>query len=146
MNTKIQTVCPECASINRIAQDRLVDRPVCGVCKAPLLTGQPLALEVNGARFSRFLYKDELPLLVDFWAEWCGPCKMMAPAFSQVAGELKHRVRAIKINTEQNQSLAQQFQIRSIPTLMLFKQGREAGRQSGALNANSIKQWIESVI
>ncbi|MDH5191083.1 MAG: thioredoxin TrxC, partial [Gammaproteobacteria bacterium] len=122
-------VCPQCGQINRIPEDRLVDGPKCGGCKQELFMGKPV--ELNSQNFSRFVAKSDLPVVVDFWAPWCGPCKMMAPVFEQVAGEVSPRVVLAKVNTEAEQALAGQFGIRSIPTLAVFKGGKESARIAG---------------
>ncbi|MDO9190445.1 MAG: thioredoxin TrxC [Sulfurimicrobium sp.] len=133
-------VCPDCGAINRVPEERLGQNPKCGKCGVPLLDGKPL--ELSAANFGRFVAKSEMPLVVDFWAPWCGPCKMMAPVFSQVAAEVKTRFRFIKINTEVEQALAQQFTIRSIPTLAIFRNGEEVDRVAGAMDAGSLKKWL----
>jgi thioredoxin 2 len=133
-------VCPHCHSVNRVPPERFGDRPKCGACKAPLFTGRPLDL---GAReFRTHVERSDLPVVVDFWAPWCGPCKMMAPAFAQVAADLGTRARLAKVNTEEQPMLASQFGIRSIPTLVLFREGREVDRMSGALDARGLHAWI----
>ncbi len=140
MSTALHLVCPHCAAVNRLPAEKLDQSPNCGQCKAPLFTGEPL--EVNAARFERHLTRDELPLVVDFWAPWCGPCRMMAPSFHQAATALEPQVRLLKVNTEIEQALASRFQIRSIPTLAIFHNGREITRQSGAMDFNSLQRWI----
>src|SRR5688572_27665966 len=129
--TPVQVVCPHDGALNRVPAARLSEAPRCGKCHAPLFTGAPL--ELGLADFDRHLTHGQLPLLVDFWAPWCGPCRMMAPAFQKAAGLLEPRLRLAKVNTEDQPALAARYNIRSIPTLMLFAGGREAARQSGAL-------------
>ena len=135
-------VCPRCMAVNRVPTERLGDNPKCGKCGTPILDGVPV--ELTGNRFAAFAANNELPLVVDFWAPWCGPCKMMGPVFAQVAAQMKTRFRFAKVNTEVEQSLAQQYGIRSIPTLVLFRNGEEVDRVSGALDAGSLKNWLSS--
>ena len=137
-------VCPACAAVNRIPGERLGDKPRCGKCSKPLFTGHPL--ELDSASFERHLQRSELPLVVDFWADWCGPCKMMAPAFAQAAGELEPRVRLAKVDTEAQQAIAARYTIRSIPTLILFRDGREVARQAGAMSKNDIVHWVRGAL
>lgn len=141
MSESLHLVCPHCDAVNRVPQSRLADTPNCGQCKRPLFTGEPL--ELDARRLGRHLERTELPIVIDFWAPWCGPCRMMAPAFQQAANTLEPRVRLIKVNTEIEQALAARFAIRSIPTLAIFKAGREIARQSGALDLVSLKHWID---
>ncbi|MBW2224724.1 MAG: thioredoxin TrxC [Deltaproteobacteria bacterium] len=137
-------VCPNCQSPNRIPAARLGDNPRCGKCKKALFTGHPIAL--TDQTFDRHLSRSELPLVVDFWAEWCAPCKMMAPFFEQAAEELEPQVRLAKVDTEANRQLGQRYQISSIPTTVVFKGGREVARQPGAMNLQQLLQWIRSNI
>jgi len=137
-------VCPHCQSANRIPTARLGDNPRCGKCKQPLFTGRPIVL--TDQTFDRHLSRSEVPLVVDFWAPWCGPCKMMAPFFEQAASELEPHVRLVKVNTDENPMLAQRYQINSIPTTAVFKGGREAARQPGAMNLPQLLQWIRSKV
>lgn len=135
-------VCPNCSATNRVPDTRLVERPRCGKCHESLFTGRPS--ELSDANFARTIRRNEIPVVVDFWAEWCGPCKIMAPAFEAAAAELEPRVRFAKLDTEAAQTTAAHFDIRSIPTLMLFRNGQEVARQPGAMGTQDIVRWIES--
>ncbi|MEE9492182.1 MAG: thioredoxin TrxC [Gammaproteobacteria bacterium] len=141
MSQSLHIVCPHCEAVNRVAEERLAQQPKCGKCHKLLFTAHPL--ELTAASFQKHLGRNDLPLVVDFWAPWCGPCKMMAPAFEQAAGQLEPRVRLAKVNTENEQSIAAQYAIRSIPTLMIFKNGQVVSTQPGAMGAADIVRWVQ---
>ncbi len=144
MPDAMHIVCPSCGGVNRVPAERLGQNPRCGKCKQPLF--QAKAWPVGGQMFEKQLTRSDIPLLVDFWAPWCGPCRMMAPAFEQAAASLEPQVRLLKVNTEEEQAVAAQFGIRSIPTMMLFAGGREVDRLSGALDARGIVDWTRQVL
>ena len=139
MSDALHIVCPHCLVVNRLPAARLGEGAVCGRCKRALFLGEPIP--VDAASFDEFLTRDQLPLLVDFWAPWCGPCRMMAPAFAQAARQLEPHFRLLKVDTEAEPALGQRLGIRSIPTLILWQGGREIARQAGAMDAGSIVRW-----
>jgi len=140
--TPLHVVCPHCGTTNRLAADALGSAPDCGRCHRALFTGVPVALDEAG--FRKTIGKSDLPVLVDFWAPWCGPCRMMAPQFEAAARELEPHVRLVKLNTEEAPSLSAAMNIRSIPTLALFSGGREIARQPGAMGAADIVRWARA--
>jgi thioredoxin 2 len=139
--TTINISCPNCSATNRLPKDRLADGPTCGKCKKQLFTGKAVAL--SAANVAATLNHNEIPVLVDCWAPWCGPCKSFAPIFEQAAKALEPRLRLAKLNTEEQQQIAGRWNIRSIPTLILFKQGKEVARQAGAMSMPQLKQWLQ---
>ncbi len=144
MSENLHIVCPHCDGINRVPQTKLTAGGTCGACHKPLFTGEPLSL--NQTRFQRHVDKSDIPLLVDVWAPWCGPCKMMSPIFSQAAKQLEPEMRLLKINSEQEQALSAQLAIRSIPTLLVFKQGKEIARLSGAMDLPNLLAWAREQV
>ena len=142
MNENLLIVCINCNTTNRVPRARLDEGANCGNCRQPLLPGQPI--ELTRENFDRQVAASELPLVVDFWAPWCGPCLSMAPAYEQAAARLAPRVRLAKLDTDAHPEIAGRFGIRSIPTLVAFKDGREVARQAGALGLNQLVQWINA--
>lgn len=132
--------CPHCNVINRIPEERLQDKPNCGKCKQAIFSGKPV--DLTAANYNQHIIKNELPVLVDCWASWCGPCQQFAPIFDQAAQNFEPQLRLVKLDTEAEQNIAAQLQIRSIPTLILFKNGKEAARMSGAMPLGQLQQWL----
>lgn len=139
----MQIVCPGCHVSNRISFERIQDKPKCGKCKKPLFLEKPVTLD--GVSFNKHIQNSDLPIVVDFWAAWCGPCKTMAPVFEKAAQEMEPKFQFAKLDTEKNQSIATHYRIQSIPTLAVFRKGKEIARQSGAMPATQLKNWLNSL-
>ncbi|MGH6925426.1 MAG: thioredoxin TrxC [Propylenella sp.] len=142
---QLSIVCPDCGAVNRVPSERVArgESPICGKCGKRLFTGHPVALD-DSQRFERHVQRSDAPVLVDFWAPWCGPCRMMAPEFEKAAERLEPRVRLAKVNTEATPALGARYGVQAIPTMILFHRGQEVARQSGAMPASSIVRFAEA--
>jgi len=142
MSDSLHILCPHCDAVNRVPREKLAAGGRCGACHRALFDGHPVALDT--ARFARHAEKSDLPLLIDFWAAWCGPCRAMAPEFERAAQRLEPRVRLVKVNVDEEPAIAARFGIRSIPTMALVAKGREIARTSGAMPAPDLERWVEA--
>src|SRR5687768_10390879 len=143
MSAPVHVVCPHCATANRVLPERLTEAR-CGRCKQALFSGHPIALDDSS--FDAHVGKSDIPVVVDFWAPWCGPCRMMAPHFERAAAEIEPNARLAKLNTEESQQLAARFGIRGIPTLVILRNGEEIARQSGAMDYPTLVRWIRQTV
>lgn len=144
MSTPLNVPCPHCAALNRVPEDRLGQHPVCGRCKQPLFDGKPVTLTTSN--FDAVAGRGDLPVVIDFWAPWCGPCVSFAPVFAEAAASLEPQLRLAKVDTEAQPALAQRFGIRSIPTLLVMRNGQEIARQAGALNGMQLRQFLANTL
>lgn len=142
MSEQVLVVCGNCFSINRLPKNKLTADGNCGACHESLFNGHPAQL--GSANFNRFIQKNQIPVVVDYWAPWCGPCKMMAPVFESVSAEMEPFIRFAKVNTEAEPQLASAAGIRSIPTLAIYQGGNEVARIAGAMDETNLKNWINN--
>jgi thioredoxin 2 len=140
--TVTHIVCPSCSALNRVPRSRPAAKAKCGSCHQPLFSGKPLGTDAGS--FERHIARNDIPVVVDFWAPWCGPCKAMAPAYERTASELEPRFRFLKLNTEEEPAVASRYGIRSIPTMILFAKGRPVAQTAGAMDARAIRSWLEA--
>ena len=133
-------VCPHCNSVNRVPKEKDARGAKCGRCHQPIFNGRPVAASAES--FATHIRQNDIPVVVDFWAQWCGPCKVMAPVYERLAAELEPDVQFLKVDTEAAPELAARYNIQAIPTLMLFKNGTVVARQAGAVNAEQLRSWL----
>jgi thioredoxin 2 len=136
-------VCPHCSGVNRVPDGKPAADARCGVCHKPLFTGRPAAASTE--TFDRHIQRNDIPVVVDFWAAWCGPCKAMAPVYERVAAEIEPKMRFLKVDTDREQGLAQRYGIRGIPTLMVFRGGKPVAQRAGAVDAATLRAWLAAV-
>ena len=144
MSNKIKVACPKCGALNMVPHSETLTKAECGKCKHDLLDNTPVIL--NSKNYKKFTEKSDLPIVVDFWAEWCAPCRMMAPYFKEASKSFVMKAKFGKLNTEENPHISSQYGIRGIPTMIVFKHGKELGRISGAIPAANIESWLKTVL